>query len=176
MNSLGRRNIHRNPRYFIDKMARVKSAANYKEKGRIEVEFLDHGKCMPVWVVGDLDREPVTGDMVIIGWMEGRKDAPYLKGFIKNESYTANYFEIGKDYIRLQLPKNKDDREKHMTNEAKKPSRVYIELNQSGIALYHPDGDVTVNVPKGTAKYITQTKSGSLADLHSRIEALEARP
>lgn len=155
MNSLGDRKLHKNPSYFMDKMARVKSAADFRTKGRIEVEFIDHGKCMPVWVVGDVDREPVTGDMVIVGYMEGRKDAPYLKSFIRNESYTANYIEVGKDYIRLQLPKVKEDREKHMLDNSRKASRAYIELNANGIAFNHPSGDVTVNVPKGKMNIIS---------------------
>ena len=141
----------------MDKIGRVKSAANYRTSGRIEVEFLDHGKCMPVWVVGDVDREPVTGDMVLVGYMEGRKDSPYLKGFVRNEAYTSNYIEVGKDYIRFQLPKNKDDIEGRMLNDAKKSSRVYIEVNNNGIALYHPDGDVMINTPKGNTTIISKT-------------------
>jgi hypothetical protein len=157
MNSLGTKKVHRNPNYYLDKLGRVTSSANFRSKGRIEVQFLDHGKCMPVWVVGDVDREPVQGDMVIIGYMEGRKDAPYLKAFVRNETYTANYIEVGKEYIRFQLPKTAEDRGKHMTEDAKKPSRVYLELNASGISLYHPDGDIFLNTPKGNVKTITKT-------------------
>lgn len=157
MNSLGTKRVHRNPSYFMDKLGRVTSAADFRSKARIEVQFLDHGKCMPVWVVGDVDREPVAGDMVIIGYMEGRKDSPYLKAFVRNETYTANYIEVGKDYIRFQLPKNTDDRAKHMLEDAKKSSRVYLELNANGISLYHPDGDIFLNTPKGNVKTITVT-------------------
>lgn len=175
MNSLGKRQIHRNPAYTIDKLGRVKSAANYREKGRIEVEFLDHGKSMPVWVVGDVDREPVEGDMVIVGYMEGRKDSPYLKSFVRNESYTANYIEVGKEYVRIQLPKTKVDREKKMLDGKLKSSRPYVEVNMDGIAIHHPDGDVTIHTPKGEMKYITASKTGDIGDLHARIEALETK-
>lgn len=186
MDSLGSRRAHRNPQYFMDKMARVKSAADFRSKARIDVQFLDHGKCMPVWVVGDVDREPVEGDMVIIGYMEGRKDAPYLKSFVRNDSYTANYIEVGKDYIRLQLPLTKEDRDKNMLDDTKKNTRVYLELNGSGASIYHSTGDVFLvsgqhsNVKllaaDGDVNYTTLTRSGSLTDLHKRIEALEARP
>jgi hypothetical protein len=157
MNALGQKKLHKSPQYTMDKIGRVTSAADYKTKARIEVEFLDHGKCMPVWVVGDVDREPMPGDMVVIGYMEGRKDCPYLRAFVRNESYTANYIEVGLEYIRFQLPKNKDDREKSMNDDSLKSSRVYIELNASGIALYHPDGDVFLNAPKGNVNIISKT-------------------
>jgi hypothetical protein len=162
MNSLGQRKVHRNPDYFMDKVGRVKSAADYKKKARIEVEFLDHGKCMPVWVVGDIDREPVEDDMVIIGFMEGRKDAPYLKAFIRNETYTANYIEVAKGHIRIQLPKSKRDREEHMLDSNLKNTRAYVEVNNNGISLYHPDGDVYVNAPKGVFKTITSRGTNTL--------------
>lgn len=162
MNSLGERRVHRNPHYYMDKMARVSSSANFRSEGKIEVSFIDHGKCMPVWVVGDVDREPVEGDMVIIGYMEGRKDAPYLKSFVRNESYTSNYIEVGKEYIRFQLPLQKADREKNMLDSTNKPSRVYLELNASGVSLYHPEGDIFLNTPKGNVKTITKSGTQTL--------------
>jgi len=162
MNSLGTKKLHKLPQYFMDKMGRVTSAANYKDKGRIEVEFLDHGKCMPVWVVGDIDREPMEGDMVIIGYMEGRKDAPYLKAFVRNQSYTSNYIEVHPDRIVFQLPKNETDREKNMLDDRYKDGRVYLELTANGVAIYHPDGDVTVNVPKGNFNIISKSGTQTL--------------
>lgn len=160
MNSLGTKKLHKNPQYTIDKMGRIVSAKDYRTKGRVEVVFIDHGKAMPVWVVGDIDREPVAGDMVVIGYMEGRKDAPYLKAFIRNESYTANYIEVGKDYIRLQLPKTQRDRDGHMLDNAQKNSRVYLEINMTGgISLYNPGGDIYLNAPNGDIRAITKTGS-----------------
>lgn len=103
-NALGGRTIHRAPSYTQAKIGRVTSIQDYKRYGKIEVVFLDYGMPFPVWVIGDLDREPVSGDQVVVGYMEGRKDSPYLAGYIKNESYTSNFVQIQQDRIRMQLP------------------------------------------------------------------------
>lgn len=157
MNGLPAKKVHKNPEYLMDKFATVTSAANYRTNRTIDVMFLDHGKAFPVWCVGDISREPVEGDMVVVGFLEGRKDSPYIKGFIKLNSVTANYIDVGKDYIRIQLPQNDDDAEEHMTDDSKKNTRVYLEINNSGIALYHPSGNIYLNTPKGNVQTITKT-------------------
>lgn len=157
MNGLPQKKVHKSPQYFIDKLAKVTSAANYRTNGTIEVMFLDHGKSLPVWVVGDISREPMVDDMVVIGYMEGRKDAPYLKGFVSNQAYTSNFIDVGKDYIRIQLPFDSMDISQHLQDDFKKNLRAYIELNASGIALFHPTTDIFLNTPNGNVKMITKT-------------------
>lgn len=98
--SLGGARPHVMPSYTITKLARVTGTKNYT-KGKIEVTFLDHGKASPVWIIGDLDREPAEGDMVLIGFIDGRKDSPYLAGFVANQSKTSNMVRVNKDRILL---------------------------------------------------------------------------
>lgn len=137
-NAFGSRKVHRQFDYGgVTKIARVTSTADFHAYARIEVIFLDYGQPMPVWIVNDLDREPVEGDKVVIGYIDGRKDAPYLIGFVKNESYTTNFVVVKKDKIKLQLPVFevgvKDgvahkDVQGNLLDNAKQAERAYVEL------------------------------------------------
>lgn len=145
--SLGGRTVHRTPSYEATKIGKVISIADYKKYGKIEVVFLDHGYPLPVWVVGSIDREPVTGDQVLVGYMEGRKDAPYMVGFVRNESYTSNFIEVAKDRVRVQLPvfeigkkdgvAHKDVKE-HLLKDDKLVQRAYVELTPDHAKLSFP--------------------------------------
>lgn len=149
--SLGNKKVHRVPSYHTTNIGRVTSLKDYEKFGIIEVVFLNHGMPFPVWVVNDIEREPVTGDQVIIGYIDGRKDAPYLAGFVKNYSYTTNFVTVSKDRIRLQLPifeigvkdgKAHKDVQSHLLDEAKlKSERVYVELSPSEAVLSFPVKD-----------------------------------
>jgi hypothetical protein len=139
----------------MDKLARVVSNANYDAQRTVEVMFLDHGKSFPVWAVGNVDRKPENGDMVVVGYLEGRKDSPYLKGFVKMESATANYIVITKDVIRLQIPLDDIDKDQNMTDDFRKDTRAYIEMNKDGIAVYHPTGNIYLRTPKGSTQQLT---------------------
>lgn len=176
--SLGGKTIHRSPTYSQSKIGRVTSIQDYKLYGRIEVVFLDYGMPFPVWVIGDLDREPVTGDQVVVGYMEGRKDAPYLAGFIKNSSYTSNFVQIQQNRIRLQLPVFEvGERNGDAHNEAKsgmvddnKPHanslthhRAYVELTPEHSLISFPYDENFVEPPvtikltkKGTIELTTK--------------------
>lgn len=145
--ALGGRKVHRTPNYQQTKIGRVTSITDYKKYGKIEVVFLDYGQPFPVWVVGSIEREPVTGDQVLVGYMEGRKDAPYMMGFVRNESYTSNFIEVAKDRIRIQLPVlevgKKDgvahnDVKEHLLNEGKLSQRAYVELTPEHAKLSFP--------------------------------------
>lgn len=145
--SLGSKVVHRLPNYDGTKLGRVTSVRDYDKWGRIEVIFLDHGQPVPVWVVGSIDRKPVEGDQVLISYIDGRKDAPYLIGFVKNNSYTTNFVRVSKDEIRVQLPvfdigvrngKAHNDTKEHLLNDSKKPERAYVELTKSHILLHYP--------------------------------------
>lgn len=102
--SLGGRKINRTPNFGDLLFARVTSTKDFIKYGRIEVIFLDSSQPSPVWVVNDVDREPVIGDNVLVGYIEGKKDAPYLAGFVKNKNWSTNFVVVKKDKIKLQLP------------------------------------------------------------------------
>jgi hypothetical protein len=133
-------------------MGRISSTTNYTKQGKVEVMFLDGGRPMPVWASGHIDREPSVGDMVIIGYAEGRKDTPYVVSFIRNSSMTANYIHIKKGSIVFQLPKDAKDEEGRMLEDANKAGRPYIEMTQDKMVFHHPkaiefssDGTITAN-------------------------------
>lgn len=146
--SLGNRRVHRTPAHTQSKIGRVTSIKDYQAYGKIEVVFLDYGMPFPVWVIGDLDREPVTGDQVIVGYMEGRKDAPYLAGFVKNESYTSNFVQVSMNKIRLQLPvfevgvrggdAHKEAQSGLISDKTLKQHRAYVELTPDHAVISFP--------------------------------------
>lgn len=143
-NSLGSRQPSRTPVYHQTKMGRVHNTSRWREYGKIEVVFLDYGTPLPVWVVGNIDREPSEGDWVLVGYMEGRKDAPYLVGYVRNEAYTSNEIIIGKEYLRFQLPANLDDRKESMLDDAKYlDMRPYVEITPEK-TIIHQKGDIEV--------------------------------
>jgi hypothetical protein len=155
-NSLGSPKVHRTPTYEKTKIGKVVSVANYKKYGKIDVVFLDYGATTNVWVLGDVDREPIEGDMVIVGYMEGRKDTPYMAGFVRNQSYTSNRILIGKDYVRVQLPASDKDREGNLLDDTKKEQRPYVELTSTKTRVFRPSGVVEVVAP--TLKLTGTTK------------------
>jgi hypothetical protein len=146
--AFGSRKVHRVPGFDgITKIARVTSTKDFHKYARIEVIFIDYGQPMPVWVVGDTDREPVEGDQVIIGYIDGRKDAPYLIGFVKNHSYTTNFIVVKKDKIKLQLPimavGTKDgvshkDVQGNLLDNGNQEQRAYIELAETHAMVSFP--------------------------------------
>lgn len=144
---LGSPKVDRAPTYHITKMGKVIGTKDYKKYGKIDVVFLDYSAPMPVWVVGDIDREPVENDMVIVGYMEGRKDSPYLVGFVRNKAYTSNTIVIGKDYVRFQLPANQKDREGGMLDESKKAQRAYVEITSTKTRIHRPSGAIELEAP-----------------------------
>lgn len=133
--SLGNRFIVGKQPYNQTQIGKVTSTANYEAYGRIEVAFLDYSKPAPVWVVGDLDRAPVAGDLVLVGFIQNRSDAPYLAGYVRNECYTANFVKIEKDKITIQMPTVAADINGHLLDTSMKGSRVSIELTASGVAI-----------------------------------------
>lgn len=145
--ALGTKTMHRQPRYTEPKLGRITSTHNYRLYGKVEVIFLDYSQPVPVWVMNDIDREPVEGDQVIVGFMDGRADAPYLQGFIRNNAYTSNFILVERDRIRLQLPvvdETLDIKDKLLT-EANITKRAYIDITRDGIEVYHPTGKIKFN-------------------------------
>lgn len=145
--SLGSQKVNRNPKYDKTDIGRVTANDRYEKYGIIEVVMLDHSTPFPVWVVGDIDRKPMTGDHVHIGYVDGRKDAPYLVGHVKNKSYTTNFIEVDEKHVIIQLPvmevgkkdgKAHNDTKKFLLEVKNKKQRAYVELIEDGIKIYHP--------------------------------------
>ena len=152
--SLGSRKIHRVPDFNVTHIGRVTKISDYESLGRIEVMFLDYGISHPVWVVGSIERKPVLNDLVLIGYINGRKDSPYLAGYVMNASYTTNFITIEENRIKIQLPivDKQDDVDYHLTNDDNQDSRAYIILDSDGLTIHHPTGDITLSAPNGHIK------------------------
>lgn len=173
--SLGPRKEHRMPDYGSQtKIARVTGTKDYHAVGRIEAIFLDYGQPLPIWIVGQLDREPVPGDEIVVGYLEGRKDAPYMIGFMKNGAYTTNFLVVKKDKIKLQLPifgiDTKDsaadkDVRGHLLDESKQAERAYIEVTPDHALISFPTSDTGATPPATitiTASEVTIDHPGAI--------------
>lgn len=145
--SLGGRVTSRLPNYNHLKMARVTSVKDFNKFGKVEAIFLDYSQPSPIWVINDLDREPVEGDYILVGHMEGRKDVPYMVGFVKNRSYTTNFAVMKKDKIKLQLPifdigvkngKSHKDTDGNLLDNSKQKERAYIEISPEHAFMSYP--------------------------------------
>lgn len=150
--SLGSKTLNRLPTFNDTFFAKIISTKDYEKFGKVEVVFLDTSQSSPVWVVGDIDREPVVGDFVLISFVEGKKDAPFLVGFVKNKNKTTNFVSVKENKIRLQLPTyiydiegnlsddslGKLDLSTNLINENNKSQRVMIELNTSELNVQMP--------------------------------------
>lgn len=137
---LGNKVIHRQPTYTEAQIGRVTSVNDYKKYGRVDVIFLDYGQPFPVWVNGDVDREPVSGDLILVGYLQGRPDTPYMLGFIRNESWTSNFIRVDKDRIIVQYPtKEPDIKGQHLLDDPTyKKTRVYVELLKDELKMHFP--------------------------------------
>lgn len=145
--ALGGKSVNRLPKFDSTRLARVTSIKDYEKYARIEVVFLDYSQPVPVWVMGDLDREPVEGDTVIIGYLDNRKDAPYLAGFHKNSSYGTNFITVKRDLIKLQLPVLEigvkggiadKDVQGNLLDNSKQSQRAYMELTPEHALISFP--------------------------------------
>lgn len=154
--ALGGRTVNRAPAYNHLQMARVTSTKDFNKFGKIEAIFLDYSQPVPIWVINDLDREPVSGDFILVGFMEGRKDMPYMVGFVKNKNYTTNFMVIKKDKIKLQLPvfdigvkdgKAHKDTQDHLLDNTKQAERAYIELTPDAALIQFPTSKTGATAP-----------------------------
>jgi hypothetical protein len=148
--SLGGRSVNRLPSYTNLQMARVTSTADFHQYGKLEAVFLDMSQPAPIWVFNDLDREPVAGDFILVGFMEGRKDLPYMHGFAKNQSYTTNFVVVKKDKVKLQLPIFEigvidgiahEDVKTHLLDNDKQSERAYVEITEDHAILSYPTSE-----------------------------------
>lgn len=150
--SLGTRQIYGKPAYDQTQIGRVVSTANYDLYGRIDIMCLDHSQPLPVWVCGSLDRKPVEGDLVLIGFIQSRSDSPYVIGFVRNECYTSNFVIVEDSRILIQIPTDPTDVAGHLLDATKQSTRMSVEITAAGVqingAYAARIGDtVSVNVP-----------------------------
>lgn len=145
--ALGGRTVNRQPPFNSSRLAKVTSIKDYMKFGRIEVIFLDYSQPVPVWVMNDIDREPVVGDSVLIGYIDNRKDSPYFIGFQKNSSYATNFISVQQGKIKLQLPIHdigiKDgiahkDVQSNLLDDSNQLKRAYIELDPDHAIVSFP--------------------------------------
>ena len=155
--SLGTKKLHVRPRYDQVQIGYVTSTKDYKAYGRVNVVCLDYSVPFPVWVSGSIDREPVEGDQVILGFLLGRPDAPYLAGFVRNESYTSNFIRVEQDRIILQIPTDLEDIKSHLMDDSKSESRITIELTVGGIKFRGEVTATNVTATNVTATNVTAT-------------------
>jgi hypothetical protein len=142
--SLGVEQIYKAPSYTHIQIGHITSTKNYKDYGIVEVVFLDHSQPFPVWANGTLDKEPTEGDTVLVGFIQGRYDYPYVIAFVRNKSYTANFITVEKDRIIIQLSADSEDLKNHLLDDSKKASRPYIEVTSEGIDIHNESG-VNIN-------------------------------
>ncbi len=168
--SLGGRTINRQPEFGANRLAKVTSTKDYTKFGRIEVIFLDYSQPVPVWVINNIDREPVEGDTVLVGYMDNRKDSPYMIGFQRNSSYGSNFITAARDKIRVQLPVfdigvkgglAHQDTQGNLLDESKLPTRAYVELSADKAVIHYPAdkegaaSSITMTATDTTIKYGT---------------------
>lgn len=156
-------------------MARVEKTDDLKEQGRIEVIFLNRTKPAPVWVFDGPD--PVVGDYVMVGFVNGQKNNPYVAGIFKNRAWTSNFILVTNEMIRIQFPteekdvtgddpKKENDPKSHLRDAAKLETRGYLQIDATGIKLHAPaglpveiDADTVLvkdNAGAGTAKKLVR--------------------
>jgi hypothetical protein len=185
--SLGGKTANRQPGFNDKRFAKVTDTKDFHKYGKISAVFLDYSQPSAIWVVGDIDREPVSGDMIVVGYLDGRKDSPYLAGFVKNQSYTTNFLVVKKDKIKLQLPVyeigvkdgvSHEDVKTHLLDNSKQDERAYIELAADHALISFPTSQtgatapaiitvtasgVTIDHPAGTIKHHTGSKGAARA-------------
>lgn len=175
--SLGRKEVHNTPSYGANKdIARVVDTTDFDKYGIIDVVYIDGSNAARVWVTNPIDREPVTGDLILVGYISGQKNAPYLSGFIE-ESYMRNFVQIKKDLIRIQLPvmeigvvegiSHKDTQEK-LLNDDYRGKRALMELTPEHFYIQFPteDGSEVAFIEiLPTGRIIVQSAKGAGIDL-----------
>lgn len=162
--SLGRQEIHNTPSYEGTDLARVIDTTDFDKFGIIDVVLLDGSNPSRVWVTNNIDREPVDGDMVLIGYIAGRKNSPYLLGFL-DDSYMRNFVQIKKDLIRLQLPlfdigviggESHEDTKSNLLDDSHRDNRAMIELTPEHLLIQFP------TAPGSPPSYLKMTLDGKI--------------
>jgi hypothetical protein len=144
--------------FNMNSMARVERVDDY-DKGKIEVVFLNRTKPAPIWVFDG--PKPAVGDYILVGYIDGQKNNPYMQGFFSNKAWTSNFILVEKDRIRIQFPTvekdvtgadptKENDPKNHLRNDTQYlNTRGYIQIDADGMTLHMPSG-LPINVQADT--------------------------
>lgn len=130
-------------------MARVEKVDNLETKGQVEVIFLNRTKPAPVWVFDG--PSPAVGDYVMVGFVGGQKNSPYIAGIFRNRGWTSNFVLVTDKMIRIQFPTDstdvtgadeskENDPKSHLRDDEKLDTRGYLQIDAEGIKLHAPAG------------------------------------
>lgn len=147
----------------------VVSVVDYDEFQQVEVAFSEGGTTIPVWVVEDgVSPKPVNGDWVLVGFIGGHKNQPYIAGYYRGKYAWSNHIMMRRDEttaeILIQLPTLTTDLEEHLTDDTKKETRTYIRLSHEGFEINHPQSDsVRTSIKIDNAGNITIDTPGAIS-------------
>ncbi len=126
--------------------ARVTKNDDFETKGKIEVEFLNRTKPAPIWVLDPSVGKPEVGDYVLVGFIDGQKNNPYMAGIVAHKAYTSNFIRVEKTGITIQFPldetdvvgSGETDPKNHLRDDSKQSTRIYLKIDASGATLHVP--------------------------------------
>lgn len=131
-------------------IARVQKTDDYDAKGKIEVIYVNRTKPAPIWVFDG--PKPEVGDYVLVGFINGQKNNPYMVGLFSHKAWTSNFVRVEKDLIRIQMPTDdhditgldptvENDPKNHLRDDATYlTQRGYIQIDKTGIKIHLPAG------------------------------------
>ena len=168
-NSLGEFKTHKPDSFTQLIPGRVVSTVDYEEFKQVAVSFSKGGTTLPVWVVEDgVSPKPVNGDWVLVGFIGGHKNQPYIAGYYRGNYAWSNHIMMRRDEtteeILIQLPVLPElkivDLEEHLTNDTKKETRAFVHLHTDFAEISFPtgpssrvsikadkNGNLTINAP-----------------------------
>jgi uncharacterized protein involved in type VI secretion and phage assembly len=110
--ALGRPTPYPYPRFDHVAIAIVTSNVDYDTLGRVEVLFMNDGGlaggvAVPVYVVeSGLSVKPEEGDTVLVGFVQGNKDNPWLIGTFKGKAATSGMIALTKEGLTIGVKTN----------------------------------------------------------------------
>lgn len=137
-------------KFNIPTLARVTKNDHYFSQSKIEVVFLNRTAPVPIWVLNSgASVKPEVGDYVLVDYIDGQKNNPYMVGLVSHKAYTSNFIRVEKDMIRIQFPTNpndvlqgqEDNSNSHLRNDAAYlASRYYIQIDGNGVTIKGKNG------------------------------------
>lgn len=162
--------VTQHQKFIEPQMARVSKNTDYFTHGKIEVIFINRTKPAPIWVLeSGASPKPEVGDFVLVGYIDGQKNNPFMAGIFSHKAWTSNFIRVEKGMIRIQFPtdpkdvdqSNSSSTKNHLRDDAKYlSSRAYVQVDASGIKVHAPAGlDVTLEAD--TVNVVSRDGSGS---------------
>lgn len=107
--SLGQPIPYPYPRFDHVAMAKVTGTVDYATIGRVEVQFINDGglaggMAVPAYVVeSGLSVGPEEGDTVLVGFIRGDKNSPWLIGTFMGGAATSGLLRLKKDRFTVSV-------------------------------------------------------------------------